>query len=167
MNLLKRIQMSWNSLDNDQQRVFAKLCTTRRAAYEKWNKRGVLDSAKDILIIADRPGPKAPQTDNFHHTPFYSKIHSGGFINAQMVLAGITEDRLMWTNSATWDNKVGDVKLLAHREWSHVICLGGNAKKFALKNGIANPTVFDHPQYHKRFKSKEPYPFIEFVQNLG
>ena len=161
--------MSFSKLSNAEQRTFAKLCTDRRKAYEAWTRRKHIDEHKDILIVADRPGPKAPQTDDFHHTPFYSKIHSGGFLNAEMVRAGCSEHPLMWTNSATWDGKLGDTEILAAKSWAVIITLGKNAERFIEKNYVwAFPQLycFDHPQYHKRFKSTEPYPLIEMLQIL-
>jgi len=154
----------WNNLDNEGQRTFARNCVQRRASFETWTRFREIAEAKDILLVADRPGPKAPQTDAFHHTPFYSKIHSGGFLNAELVKAGISEVRLFWTNMATWDNKPGDTDILTARPWKYVIALGGNAAKFLDKNGVAY-TRFDHPQYHKRFVGGE-YPLIPFLTSI-
>jgi hypothetical protein len=131
-----------------------------------WKYRKTVPQTKDILIVADRPGPKAPQQDNFHHTPFYSKLHSGGWLNELMVQADITEDRLMWHNSATWDNKPENPAIL-QREWNHIIALGNNAEKWLKKNGVSNIWKFDHPQYWKRWKANEGlYPFISHLKAI-
>ena len=156
---------SFKNLTEDGKRQFARNCTDRRAAFEMWTRRKKMPPGKDILIVADRPGPKAPQTDDYHHTPFYSKLHSGGFINAALVEAGITEDRLFWTNMATWDNRPGDTEVLFVQPWQHVIALGGNAAKFLTKNNVSF-TRFDHPQYHKRFVGGE-YPLIPHLISLS
>lgn len=157
--------MSFKNLSNDDQRAFAKRCVLRRAAHTIWERRAILPATVRILIVADRPGPKAPQTDHDHHTPFYSKIHSGGFLNAELVIAGIPESKLMFVNSASWNGIPTDPAILSARSWEQVISLGGNARKWLLKNGV-EPTVHcDHPQYHKRFKFAEPYPLIEHLKS--
>jgi hypothetical protein len=158
--------MSFKSLTEDQQRAFARLCVERRKGFETWTKKRRVLAGKDVLIVADRPGPKAPQTDDFHQTPFYAKIHSGGFLNAQFILNGITEDRLAWVNSATWDGNPTEPDILTAVSWTHILALGGNADKWLRKNGVTKFQRFDHPQFHKRFKSTEPYPLIEFLTSL-
>lgn len=159
----------WKHLNNQGQRKFAQNCVRRRAAYETWVHHRDLAEAKDILIIADRPGPKAPQQDNFHHTPFYSKIHSGGWLNAYLVDEGIEETRLMWVNSATWDNQEGSIDILHLRDWKHVMCLGLNAQKFFKKNCSAFSSeehYFTHPQFHKRFVGSHDYPLIQRLKQI-
>lgn len=156
---------NFNNLDERQKRKFAQNCVRRRTSFEAWTRHCQIAEAKDILIIADRPGPKAPQTDDYHHTPFYSKLHSGGWLNASFVLAEIEETRLMWVNSATWDNKPEGDSILK-REWKHIIALGGNAEKYLKKNGVTNFWKFDHPQYAKRWKSSEPYLFVSTLKTI-
>lgn len=153
--------MSYNSLPEQQKRQFARNCVARRKAYERWLLTGKT-TGKRILIVGDRPGPKAPQTDNFHHTPFYGKVYSGGWLNEELVKAEIAEDCLMWINSASWDGKPTSTAILAN-DWELIIALGNNAKKWLDKAGAQHIKV-DHPQFHKRFKSKEPYPLISILK---
>ncbi len=163
------INHGWKRLDNQGQRKFAQNCVRRRAAYESWVTHRQLAEAKDILIIADRPGPKAPQQDNYHHTPFYSKLHSGGWLNAYLVDEGIEETRLMWVNSATWDNKPESTDILTAKDWSWVFCLGLNAQKWFTKHGVTDPSkVYDlvHPQFHKRFVGSHNYPLVERLKDI-
>lgn len=158
----------WKHLDNDGQKKFAKNCVRRRAAFEIWTRERVIAADKDILIVADRPGPKAPQTDSFHHTPFYSKIHSGGWLNAYLVDEGVQETRLMWVNSATWDGKPGDTEIFRVKPWNFIIALGKNAQKFVQKNAVPGSQRFnfDHPQYHKRFVGSHGYQFVDTLVAL-
>lgn len=160
----------WKHLDNNGQRKFASNCVRRRAAYETWVQQRDLAEAKDILIIADRPGPKAPQQDEYHHTPFYSKLHSGGWLNAYLVDEGIEETRLMWVNSATWDNKPESTDILHVRDWQHVFCLGLNAQKWFAQNRsdfVSKLWELVHPQFHKRFVGTEiEYPLITHLREL-
>ena len=157
--------MNYNALQEQQKRKFAQNLVRRRIAFETWTRHGQIAEEKDVLLVADRPGPKAPQTDAYHHTPFYSKIHSGGWLNALFVEAEIEETRLMWSNSATWDNKPESTKIL-EREWKHIIALGGNAEKYIRKAGITNFQKLDHPQYAKRWKSGEPYLLISTLKTI-
>lgn len=159
----------WSRLDEQGKRKFAQNCVRRRAAYETWVHHRQLAEAKDILIIADRPGPKAPQQDNFHHTPFYSKLHSGGWLNAYLVDECIEETRLMWVNSATWDNKPESTDILSAKDWTIVFCLGLNAQKWFSKYGSTDPSkVYDlvHPQYHKRFVGSHDYPLVDRLKDI-
>lgn len=161
--------MNYKDLSETEKRQFARNLVQRRASFETWTHHRELAEAKKILLVADRPGPKAPQTDNFHHTPFYANIHSGGWLNSLLLKADISETSLFWTNSATWDGKPGDTDILKVRGghgWTTIIALGGNAEKFLMKNGVIVFHKFDHPQFHKRWKSKEPYPLIEFLGRI-
>lgn len=151
--------MSWGTLNFDQQCQFTRICNDRRRAFEKWTKTRAIDNQKDTLIVADRPGPKAPQNDDYHHTPFHSKNGSGGWLNEQLALYGISEDTLMWVNSATWDGKKTSSDILTAHNWKYVIALGVNASKWLSENSVKHEK-FDHPQAHRRFKSKTVYPFI-------
>jgi hypothetical protein len=159
----------WNHLDNAGQKKFAQNCVRRRAAYETWVHHRELAEAKDILIIADRPGPKAPQQDDYHHTPFYAKIHSGGWLNAYLVDEGIEETRLMWVNSATWDNCPESTDILSVKDWPYVFCLGLNAQKWFAKNrSDFDSKVWElvHPQFHKRFVGSHGYPLVDRLKDI-
>ena len=155
--------MSFNKLTEEQKRRFAKLCGERRKAYERWLTTGFISKTKTILLVGDRPGPKAPQQDDYHHTPFYSKKYSGGWLNAQLVLNGITEEKLLWVNSATWDGKPTEPGTLLNHDWKSIIALGKNAQKWCFEIGFNHPATFDHPQYHKRFKSNERYLLLDWL----
>ena len=158
--------MSYKNLTESQQRQFARLLVARRNTYVGWLHTEILEDRKDILIVGDRPGPKAPDDEDYHNTPFYSKTYSGGWLTAQMVLHGITEDRLLWINSATKRGVPTDQSVLTAQRWSTVIALGNNAAKWLTKNDCADFIKCDHPQFHRRFKSAEPYPLIELLSKL-
>lgn len=155
--------MSFNKLSNEHQRTFASNCVARRRSHELWLFKKKIEPRKRLLIVGDRPGPKAPQVSDFHHTPFYAKVYSGGWLNAELVKAGISEEPLMWINSASFDGVPTDPLILKAHEWDDCLALGKNAVAWLSKNGAAY-TAFEHPQYHKRFKSTEPYPFIEYLR---
>jgi hypothetical protein len=155
--------MSYNLLSESQKRRFAASCVARRKAYERWISTGEIDNSKTILIVGDRPGPKAPQRNDYHHTPFHGKKYSGGWLNTQLVLNGIIEDELIWVNSATWDGQPTTPGSLLTHDWNHVIALGKNAHKWCLEVGFKHPATFDHPQFHKRFKSGQRYALLDWL----
>lgn len=164
---------NYNSLSEDQKRTFAKNLVQRRISYETWHRHGEIAESKDILLIADQPGPGAPKDDAYHHTPFYAKTYSGGWLNACLVEACIPETRLFWENSADRHGVSRDPKILAVKDWHRVIALGNNASDWIVKNsqslriaeGGLLMKVF-HPQAHKRWNSKSPYPLIAELQIL-
>ena len=149
---------NYKELSEDQKRQFARNMVQRRKAYERWLKDEEIDAHKDILLVGDRPGPKAPQTDDYHNTPFYSKTYSGGWLNTTLTVANIPEDRLFWVNAYTWDNKETDSKIL-RCSWKHIFALGNNASNWCNKHGYAHLKVM-HPQAHRRWNSKAPYDLI-------
>lgn len=159
--------MSYAALTEADKRKFAKRLVMRRSAYLEWLRDGYLDEWRDILIVGDRPGPQAPDdTESYHHTPFYSKYHSGGWLNEQLVLNDIAEDRLMWINSA---NKAGlpfQPDILKARKWTAVIALGNNAYDWVRIHGVIEAIKVSHPQYHKRFKAAERYVLLDTLEGL-
>ena len=158
--------MSFASLTEIQKRQFARNCVQRKMAFTSWVNSKSIQPEKTVLIVGDRPGPKAPQTDDYHHTPFYSKKWSGGWLNKQLVLAGIDETHLMWINSATWDGVPTNPDILTAKKWNIVIALGNNAAKWLSSNGVGYSKI-DHPQAHRRFKTKEEYPLLRLIQRLS
>lgn len=155
--------MSYEKLSEQHKRAFTRSLFARRKAYETWLGTGKIQNSKTVLIVGDKPGPKAPQNDEFHNTPFYSKKYSGGWLNAQLVLNQINETRLFWINSATWNGKPTYPTTVLQHNWNQVISLGLNAHKWCLKVGLKDSVRFDHPQFHKRFKNQEPYPLLQYL----
>lgn len=162
---------TWNSITEQQKRQFAGNLVERRRAYEAWQHHQFLDEKRDILLIADRPGPGAPKDDAYHHTPFYAKTYSGGWLNALLVEANIPETRLFWENSADRHGTPRDPLILRARSWTQVFALGNNAydwiqKHRTLLNDETPIRKVMHPQAHKRWNSKEPYSLIIELTNL-
>lgn len=158
--------IGWNHINEDQKRQFARNLVHRREAYTLWQKSGHIVSSKNILVVGDRPGPGAKDfTEAHHNTPFYSKTHCSGWMNACLVLEGVPEDRLMWINSAAHDGTPTLVNIFYTNEFDAVIALGNNAAKWLTKACVPHER-FDHPQFHKRFKNSEPYPLIKRLAAL-
>lgn len=122
-----------------------------------------------VTIVGDRPGPSAPTDPNYHHTPFYSTKHCSGWLNSLLFLEGIDENTLSWVNAYDRNGNATDISIvddLANTCEPSIIALGANAEKWLVKNGYANYLRVDHPQYHKRFKSKQYYPFIRGILDM-
>lgn len=116
-----------------------------------------------ILIVGDRPGPGAPQTPHYHHTPFYSIKHCSGWLNGLLEDNSIPEDELVWLNSHTYDGEPTPYDVINFMQPRVIIALGGNADRWLINGGFKHQTVY-HPQYWKRFKSKEEYPLINMIR---
>ena len=163
--------MSYAKLSESEKTDFDRLLATRRALFEdivltRNYKRGL----GMVLIVGDKPGPSAPTAPDYHHTPFYSTKHCSGWLNSELLKAGVPEDRLVWINSADKDGIPTDYLIIDKIDPSIVVCLGGNAEKWVNKipeHGGEYHAYhkFDHPQYHKRFKNKQPYPLIGFLHD--
>jgi hypothetical protein len=116
-----------------------------------------------FLLVGDRPGPSAPQTDNYHHTPFYSTKYCSGWLNSALFLEGIDENNLVWVNSADWRGNPTRASILEHVVVDQIIALGGAAASWCKKVGAPFVSVY-HPQFHKRFKSAERYALLDILR---
>lgn len=140
--------------------------TIRKFRYLRALKRGY-DGGIKAVIIGDTPGPGRPNDPRYHHTPFYSTKNSSLWLNQQLVEAKIDESHLLWFNAKLADgtdlpdHHLTDVLRLNPR----IICLGNNAEVWVRR--VAPTSVYTkvfHPQYAKRFRSKEPYALIDILK---
>lgn len=120
-----------------------------------------------IVIVGDRPGPSAPRTALYHHTPFYSTLHCSGWLNSCLHVAQIPESRLVWLNSTDFcgDALSHDV-LRAIVDPAQIIAAGGAAAQWLRGGGFSQVSKVPHPQFWKRFKSAERYPLIDLLCSL-
>lgn len=143
----------------------------RRVIYNRLIRGAVF---RPILIVGDRPGPAAPTDPDYHHTPFYSTKYCSGWLNALLEVNEIPESLLMWINAYDVDGNPFDPTVLSRiPKGSNVLLLGGNAAKWYENinrswtfTSFLSVQNFPHPQYWKRFKSKEPYPLIRTLGTL-
>lgn len=151
--------VSYKRLATEQQRGVLRRLRVRRDKYLK-----LLSSKKvkaRVLVVGDRPGPGAPTDPNYHHTPFYAINNCSGWLNSLLEINRVPEEQLLWINAYDTKGKPFD-KPIDAEQFDLVVALGGNAEKWCKKNGIKYTKVA-HPQYHKRFESKKPYPLIEVL----
>ena len=145
----------------------------RRKRYEHFVlRRGKFSEefpAPEAIILGDRPGPSAPTDPSYHHTPFYSTKHCSGWLNALLFLEGFDENELVWVNAFNVDGSPTHndvVENLLTKFSPQIIALGGNAEKWLKQNNYPLYVKVDHPQYHKRFKNKQPYPFVTELRSF-
>jgi hypothetical protein len=142
------------------QYIICKRLVARRNIYI--NLMNGLPIDAKFLIVGDRPGPSAPKLKDYHHTPFYSLKHCSGWLNYLLEENGISEESLVWMNAYDVNgikfdsNKIKGLKC-------EIIALGSNAEKWLISNEIRSYSKSYHPQYWKRFKSKERYPLIDLL----
>jgi len=130
-------------------------------------RAGELVARDSVLLVGDRPGPAAPKDPYYHHTPFYSTKHCSGWLNLQLEAEKITENKLVWVNSADEKGNDYDIKLVNNVKPKTIIALGGNAKRWLIKNGVKKFHEQYHPQYWKRFHNKERYPLLDLLKKLA
>lgn len=115
---------------------------------------------RNILIVGESPG----KNSFGFNTPFVGS-GSGIWLLKQLEDAEIQEDDLYWINAK---NGFGDTatqdfieKLFPRR----IITLGNIAKEWASNLADKFEVIHSpHPQYWRRFKSKQPYPFLQLLK---
>ena len=160
---------AYDKLPSSTQEGIRRALLIRRFRYlQAIQQRGYSGETKAV-IIGDTPGPGRPTQPNYHHTPFYSTKNSSLWLNRQLVEAGIDEKHLLWFNAQLADGTYlpgHHLKDLAHIN-PRVFVLGGNAEMWVRRVAPHLPyTKVFHPQYAKRFRSKEPYELIDLLKKV-
>lgn len=104
--------------------------------------------------------------ENKYHAPFCSTKGCSGWLNNLLEEAGIPEEEMYWVNAI--DNDGSEVNLLELHDKLEpriIMALGNVARDQLKKQGLTFGHV-PHPQYWKRFKSKQPYPLITVLTEL-
>lgn len=157
-------QVSYRKLLPEQQKAVAKRLDVRKSIYLKAMK---LESVLSrVLILGDRPGPAAPTDPTYHHTPFYSIKHCSGWLNALLEVNEINENDLVWINAYDRHGNPTPKEIVEHLDTEMIVALGGNAEKWLRENGFYKYVKVPHPQFWKRFKSKEPYSLITHLKTM-
>lgn len=157
------VSIRFKDLTEKQKDAVQQRLETRREIYQKLLRREQVEVK--VLIIGDRPGPAAPQDPEYHHTPFYSIKHCSGWLNALLEVNNIPEENLLWINAFDTKGQLFDMSYIETVEFDYIVALGGNAEKWCIKNKMYYTKV-THPQYHKRFENKKPYPLIDVLLHL-
>lgn len=116
-----------------------------------------------IMLVGERTSH--PER-NKYHAPFCSIKACSGWLNTLLEAAGVPETKLFWVNAL--DNDGTNVNLRELYDIINppsVIALGKVAEHALAEQGITAISV-PHPQYWKRFKSKQEYPLIPILKGL-
>ena len=118
-------------------------------------------SAK-VLLVGEKFANHKDQ-DSFYQWPFasFSGMGCSRWLTDQLEEAGITEDQLCWVNA----DEVGQLLLYELMPKQTVVALGATASVMMEKFNIQHQQV-DHPQAHKRFHTKDPYPLIPLLKEV-
>ena len=97
---------------------------------------------------------------NKYHAPFCSTKACSGWLNKLLCEANIDEADLFWVNALDNDGTPVDLgSMHAYLKPTYVFALGKIAERQLAVYNVTY-TAFAHPQYWKRFKSKQTYPLI-------
>lgn len=115
----------------------------------------------NVLILGEQSAK--PEMD-LNQLPFCSIKHCSGWLNKILDVYDIPEEQLFWLNVLNNDGSIVDlIKIIDVITPRCIIALGGIAQKQCFIQNIECIKCF-HPQYWKRFKSKEKYPLVEILK---
>jgi len=102
--------------------------------------------------------------DRLYQWPFGSLSGAGcsRWLARELDQAEISERSLCWVNADAGPDVLGT--LVKGRK--AIFALGAEAYK-ALESIQASHEKIDHPQFHRRFHGRDPYRFVERLQELG
>jgi hypothetical protein len=123
------------------------------------NVAGSFDNCKYVLI-GEAPANESPLKRCY---PFRDIIGCSGWLNSLLDKEEILESDLFWINAHHLDGTPNDIKILDYLQNKKIICLGKKAEKWLKPTGLKYESV-PHPQYWRRFKSKEKYPLIDLLK---
>lgn len=160
---------AFDKLPREVQTKIAKALLLRRRLYQHALQHEYSPDTK-VVIIGDTPGPgKVHEKEGHHFTPFYSTKHSSLWLNKLLVENDISEVNLLWFNAYLANGAplapifIEELRQLLNPKF---ILLGGNAETWFRKAAPTSPYVkVYHPQFVKRFKSKEPYALISEIKS--
>ena len=114
------------------------------------------------LLVGDRPGPRwGARSLNW---PFISALNSGcsSWLAEQLEAAGVREEQLYWVNAYDLSGVMSDLSFISRLKPVVTVALGKNASG-AVHAHTKHYVEVHHPQYWKRFHSKERYHLIKIL----
>jgi hypothetical protein len=117
----------------------------------------------NVMIVGEQD---SDPTASVEQRPFCTTKGCTGWLNKQLEAEGIPEEKLYWINALNNDYSTVDLpRLVDALKPRAILALGGIAQK-VCKDYEVEFKPFYHPQYWKRFKSKQPYALIETLKEL-
>ncbi len=117
----------------------------------------------EVLLVGEKCS-KESQCE----VPFTGANNSGPWLTEKLMANNIYEDTLTWMNVKKFDDSSNMDNVVHHVSFykpQHVIALGGVAHATLDAHGIEH-TSFPHPQYMKRFKTKQQYELIPYLRKI-
>lgn len=114
------------------------------------------------LIVGDAPGGKHYNAEG--DFPFVGASGCSAWLAEEMRYA-TSEGELYWVNVFDRDGAATNMDFIEELNPSAVITLGSAASEAMDRTPFPSELryAFHHPQYHRRFKLGEAYPFISFL----
>lgn len=118
----------------------------------------------NLLLVGEQ---SANPESSPNQEPFCSKLGCSGWLNSLLERNAVPEERLFWLNALNNDGTVAPLaETVRELKPSLVIALGRVAERVLNEQGVPHVSV-PHPQYWKRFRSKEPYPLIDLLTSFN
>lgn len=115
------------------------------------------------LLVGERPGV-ARSGQLKHRLPFVSFDGNGcaGWLAEQLENAGVSEADLYWINAYDALSFPTNSSFVDALQPTQIIALGKEASRWCKASHLPHRCV-PHPQYWKRFRSKERYPLLDVL----
>ncbi len=118
----------------------------------------------NVLVVGEQAGG-----DRSINAPFVDDGGCSAWFNQLLVDNHVPESELYWINALTLDGALTDARFLRDLRPRAVIALGKWAQRWVDEVDVSYPLDltgakiyrYAHPQHHKRFKHKEPYPALQ------
>lgn len=123
-------------------------------------------SSESVLLLGDRPSNTWPETAPNY--PFISAYRSGcsEWLAQQLEDGGVPESSLYWSNTYTQKGDRLPFEWIERLKPRGIITLGNAAQAWLDGAGLKSSYQVHHPQYWKRFHSKDTYVLPRYVTKL-
>jgi len=137
------------------------------AARESGPGIGNFNPGKVVLLVGDRHGPSIQPYATDYNLAFcdMAKAGSSYWLSQQLDNSNIEERHLYWINAYDKEGIPTEPYFIEQLKPVAILTMGDSAARWCQSNAIAHEQ-FSHPQYHKRFQFKEPYPLIQRLETL-
>lgn len=120
-------------------------------------------TAGSVLLIGEQASDPTTAPEQ---RPFCDDKGCSGWLNKLLEANDIPEEMLFWVNALNNDGSQIDIRKIVQTLLPlKVIALGKVAQRVCQQQQVHALSVY-HPQYWKRFRSKEQYPLINELRSL-
>lgn len=114
-----------------------------------------------ILLVGENYMDHLPN-EPLYQWPFGGLSGQGcsRWLSVQLESHGIDESKLLWTNADSGHALLSELALRRK-----VVALGSVASEALREAGVKVAAHFEHPQHHRRVKSKDAYPLIKYLED--